>query len=550
MILNSRPLPPRQRRRELSQELERIILKCLEKKPDKRYESAAKLMAALWPLVRPGAGLAWRRFSVPVISALLLMGAALFAVDVGGLRHRLFAAPTRSLAVLPLENLSRDLDQEFFAEGLTEELISILGNVGALRVISRESAMSYRNTNKRLPQIARELHVDNLVLGSVQRAGDRVRIRVRLVRGSDERQVWSSSYDSGLRDVLALQSQIAQAVARELRTRMTADELVRLRVAQPVIPTAHDAYLKGRFYFNRYDASDFHLALDYFQEAVRQDPTYALAYAGLADGYYGLSNWVMPPNEVMPRSRAAAIKALELDSTLAEAHSALATVRAVYEWNRIAAEKEYRRAIELKPGYASAHEYLGVLLSCNGRFDEAIREMRVGWKLDPLSSSVNLFQLIPLNYSRRDDLAIEAARNRIEVDPKFWGPHLILGQVLLRRHAFPEALVELHEASRLDPSPFIRAWLGYAYAVAGKRDSALIIRQELEERSRRTYVGAYGMAVLSVGLGERDVAFAQLGEAIEERSEDMNYVKVDPALDPLHSDPRFAEILRRAGFPP
>jgi len=370
------------------------------------------------------------------------------------------------------------------------------------------------------------------------------------VNGADERQLWSNSYDAGLGDVLTLQSQIAQAVTKELRALVTPGERGRLQAAGPTNPGAHDAYLRGRYYIGRVTEPDFRKALGYFNDAVRLDPTYALAYAGLADGYYGGSSLWIAPNEAMPLSRAAALKALELDSTLAEAHSALATVRAFYEWNWVEAERGFRKAIQLKPGYANAHQNLGVMLTSNARFDEAIRELNFAWKLDPLSPSTSFNRLFPLNYSRRDELAIEAARAVIRADSTFWGPHLILGQVLLRQRAYREALAEVQEASRLSGAAYVRAWVSYAYTTAGKHDSALMVRRELEERARHSYVQAYGMAVLYSGLGERDLAFARLHEALEQRSEDLMFINVDPALDPLRSDPRFAEIVRQVGFTP
>jgi TolB-like protein/Flp pilus assembly protein TadD len=550
MILNSRPLPPRQRRRELSQELERIILKCLEKKPDKRYESAAKLMAALNGLEKRGPWTVLRRLVIPALSALVLAATLVFVLDLGGVRQRAFPVRIRTLAVLPLENLSRDPDQEFFAEGLTEELISILGNVAALRVISRESAMTYRNTTKRLPQIARELGVDNLLLGSVQRVADTVRIRVRLVKADDERQLWSNSYDSGLADVLTLQSQLAQAIARELRARISTDERTRLRTTRAVDPAVHDAYLRGRYHLSRYDEEGWRAALHDFQEAIRQDPTYAPAYAGLADSYHGLSSIVLPPSEAMSRSRAAALKALEIDSTLAEAYVSLGGVLTSYDWKWGDGERAFKRALALNPGSAGAHGGLAGALLFEGRFSEAMQELDIARELDPLSTGMSFSQLTQLNMRRRDNETIAAARAQIEAEPGFFGGHLILGQALLRKRAYREALAELHEANRLMPNPFFTAWIAYGYATAGKRDSAEVIRHQLEEQAKRTFVQAYGMAIMYVALGEKDMAFEWLHKGIEQRSEEMEFIKIDPAMDPLRSDPRFAEIVRKVGFTP
>ncbi len=550
MILNSPPPPPRQHQRKLSVEVERVILRCLEKEPAKRYAGAASVASALRPLVMPGATLTIKRWAAPAAVALLALAVVLFVLDVGHVRQRLMPAKVRTLAILPLENLSRDPDQDFFAEGLTEELISLLGNVGALRVISRESAMSYRKSAKRLPEIARELRVDNLVLGSVQRVADQVRIRVRLVKAADERQVWSNSYDSGLGDVLALQSRIAQAVAKELRALVTRDERDRLQVARATLPAAHDAYLRGRYHLNRFTEADFRTALEYFQEAIRQEPTYALAYAGLSDAYAALSSMTMAPHEVMPRARAAALHALELDSTMAEAHASLGYVRAFYDWQWAQAEHDFRRAIALKPSCSMAHMYYGYLLTVNRRFVEARRELRTAWELDPLSSYIAFMQLLPLNRARQDDAVLDAAHKLLAVEPSHFGAHLILGQTLLRKRDYPRALAELAEANALIPNPFLKAWLAYGYSAAGKRDSAQAIRRELEEQSKRTFVQAYAMAVLYSGLGEKDLAIDWLQRGAEQRSEEMVHVLLDESLDPLRSDPRFAAIVRSVGFTP
>lgn len=555
MILKQAPSPPRRHRPRISAELESVILRCLEKQPAKRFESAGELRAALRTCSAPGVWPALRRLrpalTATLAVAVVLAGVVVLAFDVGGMRSGLLPGGTKSLAVLPLKNLSPDPDQDYFAEGLTEELISLLGNVGAIRVISRESAMRFRGTSKDLPRIARELHVDHLVIGSVQRVQDQVRIHVRLVKARDERQLWSNHYDAPLVDILGLQSRIAQAVARNLRAVVTRGEQNRLESGRSISPAGHEAYLRGRYHFARGTEVDVRRALAFFEEAVRLDPANATAQLGVADAYGYLSSIAMMPDEAMPRVRGAASRALELDSTLAEAHATLGYALAFFDWRWAEGEARIRRAIELKPGYSLAHFYLGYLLTVNGRFAESSREMRLAWELDPLSPIMTTAQLWPLRHARKhDDEVIAMARRQIDVQPENFGTHLILGQVLVGQGEFETGLAELHAANRLMPNPFIQAWLAYAHAAAGHRDSAQVIRTHLEEQARRSFVQAYVMAILYVGMNERDLALDWLGKGIEQRSEEMATVNVDPALDPLRSDPRFTDIVRQVGLTP
>ncbi|MGH9364577.1 MAG: protein kinase domain-containing protein [Thermoanaerobaculia bacterium] len=546
--------------------LEHIVRRCLEKSPEERFQSARDLAFALreissdsdvprpvsLPVSRPRSIL----WLAPL--GLVVLLAVLIAVNVGGLRERLSTggqpARIQSLAVLPLENLSRDTEQEYFADGMTEELISDLGKIRALRVISRTSAMRYKGTKKSMPEIARELNVDALVEGSVLRAGDRVRITAQLIHAATDRHLWSESYERDLKDVLALQSEVARAVAREVKIALTPQEQARFAEARPVDPEAHQLYLKGRYYVVKNTQEAAQKALECFQQAIDKDPAYAEAYAQLANsyaflGYTGLD--VLPARETMPKAKAAVLKALELDDTLAEAHTALGLVRWAYDWDWAAAEKEFQRAIELNPGYATAHLRYGNYFCSLGRFDAAIAEDRRALELDPLSLVMNHVQGWPYHLSGRYDQAIERYRKTLEMDPNFARTHLRLGEVLAAKGLYREAIGEYEKFSALGGGSTIAlALIGNARALAGERREALRTLEELTAESKRSYVPSFHFAIVHMGLGDKDQAFAWLDKAYEERSQFLVDLKFIPILDPLRSDPRFADLVRRVGLPP
>src|SRR6201993_4757979 len=336
----------------------------------------------------------------------------------------------RSLAVLPLESLSSDPSQDYFADGMTDELISDLGQISALRVISRTSVMGYKRAHKPLPQIARELNVDAVVEGTVLRSGDQVRITAQLIEGSSDRHLWSQSYEGQLRDTLALQNQVARAIADEIRVNLNSQERAALKNAQVVNPEAYESYLKGRYFWNKRTADGLKVALAYFNQAIEEDPKYAQAYSGLADTYALLGDWqygVLTPNEAFPKAKAAAIKALELDNTLSDAHTSLASL-GMFDWDCRSAGEEFRRAIELNPGYATAHQWYAWHLNLLGRKSEAIAEMRKAESLDPLSLIISADMADVLFVVGLYDESIRKSRKRLEMDPNFAIAHFELGQ--------------------------------------------------------------------------------------------------------------------------
>jgi eukaryotic-like serine/threonine-protein kinase len=565
-ILKEEPPELARSRADIPPALEHIVRRCLEKSREERFQSARDLAFALRET--SSASAASQSVSLPVPRSrsilwlaplgLVVLLAALIAVNVGGLRERLFRggqpARIRSLAVLPLENLSRDPEQEYFADGMTEELITDLGKIRALRVISRTSAMRYKRSKKSVQEIARELDVDALVEGSVLRSGSRVRITTQLIHAATDQHLWSESYERDLKDVLALQSEVARSIAQQIKVALTPQEKARLAEARPVDPEAHQLYLKGRYYASKNTQEAVQKALEYIKQSIDRDPAYAVAYAALANTYAGLGTTgidALPPRETMPRAKAAALKALELDDTLAEAHANLGLVRWAYDWDWPAAEKDLKRAIELNPGLAMAHLRYANYLCSLGRFDEAVVEDKRALELDPLSLIINHAQGWPYHLSRRFDQAIERYRKTLEMEPNFARTHLRLGEVYAAKGMYREAIAEYQKFSSLGGgSTMAPALIGDARALAGERQGALRAIEELTAESKRRYVPSYHFAIVHAGLSDKDQAFVWLDRAYEERSQFLVDLRFEPILDPLRSDPRFADLIRRVGLPP
>jgi TolB-like protein/DNA-binding winged helix-turn-helix (wHTH) protein/Tfp pilus assembly protein PilF len=493
---------------------------------------------------------------VALISVAVLLVAAYFA------RER-FWPPSRTaagrsmLAVLPFENLSGDPQQEYFSDGLTEEMITQLGSLNPQRlgVIARTSAMKYRNTDKGVGQIGRELAVDYVLEGSVRREGNRVRVSAQLIQVKDQTHLWADSYERDLRDVLVLQSDVARAIAREIEIKLTPQQQARHAGTRPIDPEAYELYLQGRYFWNKRTEEGFKKAIEYFTAAIRKDANYGQAYAGLADSYAllgSIASTTLPRREAMPKARAAALKALELDDTLAEAHTSLAFVRMHYDWDWPGAEREFARAIGLNPGYATAHHWYAYDLVARGRTDEALREVRRAQEIDPLSTIISADLGEILCYARRDDEAIEQARRTLKADPNFVLAHRVLAWAYQRKHMYAESIAVLERASTLPgaTSAGVLPFLGHVYAMAGQRDDARKVLGQLERKSRERCGEGFGLVAVYAGLGDKDQAFACLEKAYQEREGTLILLNVLPPLDPLRSDPRFADLLRRVGLPP
>jgi TolB-like protein/Tfp pilus assembly protein PilF len=467
----------------------------------------------------------------------------------------LAAKPGRieSLAVLPLENLSRDPEQEYFAEGMTEALITSLAKIGALRVTSRTSAMRYKKTDKSLPQIARELNVDAVVEGTVQRFGKRLRISAQLVYAPEDQHLWADSYDRDLRDVLALQSEVAQSIAREVQVKLTPQEQAHFAHVHPVDPEAYEAYLKGRYHWVTRSGEGLPKAVQYFQQAIARDPTYTPAYAGLADCLCGLGVWgFVSPDEGCGKAKGLARQALDMDPGLAEAHASLAWATMWYDYDFLAAEREFERSIELNPRYATAHHWFGWCLAAMGRYEEGYTELKRAIRLEPHSSFIHATLGFVYFFARRYyDEAIGQYEKALELDPNVGQAHAGLGCAYLCKSMHEPAIAAMRKGVQLSQgAPFFVALLGEAYAAAGYVNEAQKILEQLKELAKHRYVAPYFVGWICAALGEKDEALHWLETAYRERTAFMILLRTDPLLDSLRPDPSFQDLLRRMNFPP
>jgi TolB-like protein/DNA-binding winged helix-turn-helix (wHTH) protein/Tfp pilus assembly protein PilF len=489
----------------------------------------------------------WRQTLMIAGSGLALASVIL----VGLLLQSRGQSPTiRSVAVLPLDNLSGDPSQEYFADGMTDQLIATLGQISALRVISRTSVMGYKGARKPLPQIARELNVDAVVEGSIMRSGGQVRITAQLIEASDDKHLWAQSYDGELRDALALQSRVARAIAEEIRINVKPKEQAALKNVKAVNPDAYEAYLKGRYFWNKRTADGLNKAKDYFDEAVAKAPDYAQAYSGLADTYALLGDWeygVLPSREALSRAKTAATKALELDNTLGEAHTSLAFVLSSFDWDWATAEKEFRRAIELNPGYATAHHWYAWHLSVLGRHGEAIAEMQKARSLDPLSLIINAELGELLLIAHFYDESAQQSQKTIDMDPDFALAHNQLAEAYLQKHMRDQAIAEFKKAVQLSGgSPICTANLARAYAASGRSADAAPLLADLKARSSAAYSNAAEIALVYAALGDKAQAMIWLERGYTERFNPSVLLRL--GFDSLRTEPPFRDLVKRIGL--
>ena len=562
-------------RADIPPHLARILRRCLEKDPRDRYQTSRDVfnelrelraetsLASSTPLPLPAAApaprAAWKRPAwVAAAAAILLAAALLLAIRSGVMRPAPRAqgsetAPPviRSIAVLPLDNYSGDPNQEFFAEGMTDELTADLATISQLRVISRGSAMQFKGKQRPpTPEIARKFNVDAIVEGSVLRAGDKVRITAQLIDARSDRHLWAKSFERSSRDVLALQDELASAIAREIHVQLTPAEQSRLTRAPSVNPEAYDAYLKGRYYFNRPSDENLKKAITLFEEAIALDPNFAPAHSGLSDAYLwaGYNEGFLTASEARPKAKAAAEKAIQLDDQSAEGHASLATFKLFYEYDWAGSEREFRRAFALNPNYAFAHDQFGLGLAFQGRFEEAIAEGRRAAELDPLSPQVPLDNSIGLAWQGQYQAAKEQARRAADLDPTFFFPPWENGWIDIQAGKVKDAIPQFQKAKAMESPAFVSAWLAYAYGASGDRARALAELEELKKLSLRGSVTAFNMALVSLGSGDHARAVAYLEQAYASDTQWLGWLRNDRTFDPLRSEPRFVALMRKLGL--
>ncbi len=540
----------------------RIVSRCLAKRPEERFQSvhemASELRAADRPETAEVSGTPRRRLhlghALAVVGAVVL--GILFVLPPEGLWQRLTSTPqeteVRSIAVLPLENLSGDPEQEFFADGMTDELIMNLAKIEALSVISRTTAMLYKRSDAPLPQIASELGVDTIIEGTVLRVEDSVRITVQLIDGASDRHLWADSYQRPLQDILMLQSEVARAVAREIQVALTPSEERRLSRTESVDPAAHEAYLKGLHHFLRFTGSDIRRALEYYEQATELDPGYADAYVGLATAHLNSTFFLsLPPAVTVPAARKENSKALELDPANSGAVLNRAWIEMTYDWDWQGSERSHNRALELSPGWAYVHNNHSYMLACTGRFDEALEHVRRAQRLDPLSPVVGQHVGWVLYLARRYDEAIIQLEKTIELNPYFWFAHLRLAHVLLATGEYEKGIEAARRAIDLAGPETIRNGrpvLAQILAASGRQEDALSILAELETIARSQYLPPTDIARVYAALNRADDAFRWLEKALTVHDADLFMTKVWPAWDPIRDDPRFEDLLRRLNF--
>ncbi|MGH9783344.1 MAG: protein kinase domain-containing protein [Terriglobia bacterium] len=527
-----------------------LLRRCLEKDGNQRLGDIRDARMEIEAILATPPGLRWTRRQLAGVgaAALLVLLVVPLGLNVGGLRDRLLgtaaAAPIRSIAVLPIVNLSGDPEQDYFADGFTEALITDLSKIGALKVISRTSVMQYKGAKKPLREIARELGVDGVMEGSVMKVGQRVRITAQLIHAATDTHLWAERYERDLQDVLRLQGEVASAIARQIQIAVTPEQQTRLAASRPVNPEAYELYLKGLFYVNKFTPEGFQRGVAFLQQAVEKDPAEPLVYAGLALTYAeGAHMLLAPPQDAFPLAKAAALRALELDDTLAEAHTALAMYVQYYNWDWPAAEEPFRRALELNPNFAPAHRHHGWYLRALGRSEEAIGELKRARELDPLMPIFGANLAFLYSEAGQFDQAISEAQKVLELDPSFPVGLGALAFAYAEKGMYNEAIAALQRAVAVDP-----AWkldLARTYALAGQQDETRKILAGLKEAERDPWL----LATVYVALGDKHAAIRWLEEAYKVRHQFLPYTAYGREFSALRGDPRFQDLVRRLGLP-
>ena len=544
-----------------------LLQRLLAKSPGDRYASAAEVRAHLSGLSAPSGSLPVEKVSsgtysgkwpTLAVAAVTLLAALIYAAMHIGVHTESRPAEAaigpqviHSIAVLPLDNYSGDPTQDYFAEGMTDELTTDLATISQLRVISRGSVMQFKGEHRPpAPEIAKSLNVDAILEGSVIRSGDKVRITAQLIDARADKHLWAKSFERNSRDVLALQDELASAIAAEINVQLTPSEQSRLASAPSVNPEAHDAYLKGRYFFNRPSDENLKTAIEQFELAVKLSPNFAPAYSGLSDAYLwaGYNEGVLSATEAKSKAKAAAEKAIQLDDASAEGHTSMAVFKLFYDYDWAGCEREFHRALELNPNYAFAHDQFGLALAFQGRLDEAIAEGNHASELDPLSPQIPLDNAIALSWHGEYQAALEQLRKSSNLDPSYFMPSWQHGWVDLQAGKVSDAIPELQKSRAMDAPAFVSAWLGYALAASGDRTRALVEIEDMKKHSLHGYVPAFNLAIVYLGLGDRQHALDYLEQAYAADSQWLCWLKEDRIFVPLHAEPRYIALMKKLRF--
>lgn len=523
-ILNEEPKTIVELRAGIPVKLQRLVEKAIAKNLHERYQHMSEILADLSALKKE--------------------------LETESTRKSISAEkPAPSIAVLPFVDMSPQRDQEYFCDGISEELLDALTKVGGLRVVSRTSSFAFKGKEQDIRKIGEQLSVGTVLEGSVRKAGNRLRITAQLINVVDGFHLWSEKYDREMKDIFDIQDEISRAIVEALKIKLVGEPTSHLAKRYTENLEAYNLYLKGRYFWNKRFEGGLQQAMEHFKLAIEKEPTYTLAHVGLADCFIILGWFAyLAPKEAFPKAKAAVQKALEIDDRLAEAHASLGFIKFAYDWDWLEAEQEFKRSIELNPNYATVHWWYAFSLIMQGRIEESLAEIKRAHELDPLSLIINTGVGLILYFARQYDQALEQCLKTLELDPNFGAARTYLGRALTQKSKYEEAIAEGQKALKLLGPSFIASWLGHTYAISGKKDEARKLLNEMNELSKQRYVSLYQMAPIHLGLGEIDQAFELLEKAYEQRDCYLCGLKADPLFDGLRSDSHFIELLKKMGL--